>query len=63
MSRGHIGKDPWTGKKVYKPTINVPSELAPVAPAGSDASAYYLDQALRIFKDYTGCLLAFSSPE
>eukprot|EP00969_Alexandrium_andersonii_P093402 4125046-Alexandrium_andersonii.AAC.1 len=34
-----------------------------MAPAGSDASAYYLEQALRISKDYTGCVLAFSSPE
>eukprot|EP00969_Alexandrium_andersonii_P275379 12170171-Alexandrium_andersonii.AAC.1 len=58
-----IRDSPSAGKKVYKPTINVPSELVLVVPAGSDASAYYLEQALRIFQDYTGCLLAFSSPE
>eukprot|EP00969_Alexandrium_andersonii_P177463 7847396-Alexandrium_andersonii.AAC.1 len=63
MGREHVGKDPWTGKKLYEPTINAPSELVPMAPAGSDASAYYLEQELRIFKDYAGCLLAFSSPE
>eukprot|EP00969_Alexandrium_andersonii_P063800 2809847-Alexandrium_andersonii.AAC.1 len=32
MGRELIGKDQW-GKNIYKPTINVPSELVPMAPA------------------------------
>eukprot|EP00969_Alexandrium_andersonii_P189129 8356836-Alexandrium_andersonii.AAC.1 len=62
MGRELVGKDQW-GKNIYKPTIHVPSELVPMAPAGADVSAYYLGQALRISQDYTGCLLAFSNPE
>eukprot|EP00969_Alexandrium_andersonii_P243883 10774637-Alexandrium_andersonii.AAC.1 len=35
-----------------------------MAPEGtSDPGAYYLQQAFRIFQDYTGCLLAYSSPD
>eukprot|EP00969_Alexandrium_andersonii_P246989 10915721-Alexandrium_andersonii.AAC.1 len=63
MGREFVGHGPMTGYKVYRPTINAPSELVPSAPAGSDASAYYLQQALRTCQDYTGCLLAFSSPD
>eukprot|EP00969_Alexandrium_andersonii_P114142 5046414-Alexandrium_andersonii.AAC.1 len=63
MGREDLGRGPETGEKVHRPTIAVPSELVPRAPAGNDASAYYLQQALRIFQDYTVCLLALSSPD
>eukprot|EP00969_Alexandrium_andersonii_P087534 3862280-Alexandrium_andersonii.AAC.1 len=54
MGREYVGQDSWAGKKVYKPAINVPSELVPMAPAGSDAPAYYLEQALRIVRTAQG---------
>eukprot|EP00969_Alexandrium_andersonii_P009487 414632-Alexandrium_andersonii.AAC.1 len=62
MGRECIGQDEH-GENVYRPTINVPSELVPAAPAGTDPQDYYWGQALRIFQAYTGCLLALSSPD
>eukprot|EP00969_Alexandrium_andersonii_P344362 15221425-Alexandrium_andersonii.AAC.1 len=62
MGRECIGQDEH-GKNAYRPTITVPSELVPAAPAGAGPRDYYLRQALRIFQAYTGCLLALSSPE
>eukprot|EP00969_Alexandrium_andersonii_P039406 1726545-Alexandrium_andersonii.AAC.1 len=53
MSRENLGKGKH-GKTIFRPTINVPWELAPMAPEGSDPGACYLEQALRIFRDFTG---------
>eukprot|EP00969_Alexandrium_andersonii_P052504 2305689-Alexandrium_andersonii.AAC.1 len=63
MSRQKVGVDKYD-KPIYKPAINVPSGLVPMAPEGaSDPGAYYLQQAFRTCQDYPGCLLAHSSPD